>query len=105
MTNDSVYESTLPETSVNSEKATLTTEDSIPQQIINTHGIPPDELLRFARTLMGVPYKYGSIDPAQGFDCSGFITYVFNNFKISVPRSSIGFTNVGSEVPVEKAMP
>ncbi|MEO7802711.1 MAG: NlpC/P60 family protein, partial [Ginsengibacter sp.] len=37
--------------------------------------------------------------------CSGFITYVFNNFKISVPRTSIDFTNAGPEVPVEKAMP
>jgi cell wall-associated NlpC family hydrolase len=39
-----------------------------------------------------------------GFDCSGFITYVFNHFKIAVPRSSIDFTNVGKDIPVENAM-
>ncbi|MEO6328396.1 MAG: C40 family peptidase [Ginsengibacter sp.] len=62
--------------------------------------IPVDSLVSFAETLIGVPYKYGSTDPAQGFDCSGFITYVFNHFNIKVPRSSIDFTNVGEEIPV-----
>jgi cell wall-associated NlpC family hydrolase len=43
-------------------------------------------------------YKYASTDPKTGFDCSGFITYVFNHFNVQVPRSSIDFTNVGKEV-------
>ena len=62
-------------------------------------------MVEFAKTLIGVPYKYASTDPKQGFDCSGFITYVFNHFGIIVPRSSIDFTNVGTEVPVEAAKP
>lgn len=57
-----------------------------------------DSIVAFARSLIGTPYKYGSIDPAAGFDCSGFITYVFNHFDIKVPRSSIDFTNVGREI-------
>ena len=57
----------------------------------------------FAKTLIGVPYLYGSTDPAKGFDCSGFITYVFNHFDIQVPRSSIDFTNVGKEIPQTNA--
>jgi cell wall-associated NlpC family hydrolase len=52
---------------------------------------------------MGVPYKYGSTDPREGFDCSGFITHVFNHFNINVPRSSIDFTNVKREIPAEQA--
>lgn len=102
---DSITTISLPDIEVDSSKTILTLQDSIPQQIINTHDVSPQQLLSFARTLIGIPYKYASIDPAQGFDCSGFITYVFNNFKIQVPRSSIDFTNVGIEVPVEKAMP
>jgi cell wall-associated NlpC family hydrolase len=70
---------------------------------VNTGGIKPDELTRFAETLTGVPYVWASTDPQVGFDCSGFITYVFNHFNIAVPRSSIDFTNVGRTVPVEKA--
>jgi cell wall-associated NlpC family hydrolase len=65
----------------------------------------PSELLSFAKTLIGVPYKYASIDPRQGFDCSGFITYVFNHFNIAVPRSSVDFTNVGKEIPVARSAP
>jgi len=56
------------------------------------------ELVNFAKTLIGVPYKYASTDPSIGFDCSGFITYVFSHFHISVPRSSVDFTNVGKEI-------
>jgi cell wall-associated NlpC family hydrolase len=70
---------------------------------IDTKKIVPADLVAYAKQFIGVPYKYASSDPAQGFDCSGFITYVFNHFGIVVPRSSVDFTNVGTEVPKEKA--
>lgn len=68
------------------------------ESTIETRNIPPKSLVAFAQTLIGIPYKYGSTDPKIGFDCSGFITYVFNHFDIAVPRSSVDFTNVGEEV-------
>jgi cell wall-associated NlpC family hydrolase len=74
-----------------------------PSQTINTGGVQPQDLMAFAEQQMGVPYKYASTNPAVGFDCSGFITYVFNHFKIAVPRSSIDFTNVGKDIPVDDA--
>ncbi|MBC7867992.1 MAG: C40 family peptidase [Gloeobacteraceae cyanobacterium ES-bin-316] len=70
----------------------------LPPAIIITQNATPDSVVAFAKTLIGVPYLYASSDPAQGFDCSGFITYVFNRFKIKVPRSSVDFTNVGEEI-------
>lgn len=75
----------------------------LPTQTINTRQVRPDELVSFAETLMGTPYVYASTNPKVGFDCSGFITHVFNHFGISVPRSSIDFTNVGKEIPVTSA--
>jgi cell wall-associated NlpC family hydrolase len=66
--------------------------------VIETNNTSPQELVEYAETLTGIPYKYGSTNPDQGFDCSGFITYVFNHFEIAVPRSSIGFTDVKKEV-------
>lgn len=95
---------------------TLTVSDSIPRQpdtvdlvvnkmVINTGQIHPVELVAFAKTLVGVPYKYGSTDPEQGFDCSGFITHVFNHFDIKVPRSSIQFTDVGRTIPLDSSRP
>ncbi|WP_165958273.1 C40 family peptidase [Segetibacter sp. 3557_3] len=72
---------------------------------IETGATTPAELLAYARTLTGTTYKYGSTDPQQGFDCSGFITHVFNHFDIAVPRSSVDFTDVEREVELSAARP
>lgn len=76
-----------------------------PSRKINIGNTHPDDVVRFAQTLTGTPYVYASTNPKVGFDCSGFITYVFNHFGIAVPRSSIDFTNVGKTVAIEKAKP
>jgi cell wall-associated NlpC family hydrolase len=65
--------------------------------------VKPDTLLAFAKTLIGIPYLYASTDPFKGFDCSGFIYYVFNHFGMEVPRSSVDFTNFGKEISIENA--
>ena len=80
-------------------------QENIISPILNKeiNSITRDELVAYAKTLLGIPYLYASVDPAKGFDCSGFITYVFNHFQIAVPRSSIDFTNVGKTVDVESA--
>ena len=75
----------------------------LPKGAIDTKSVQPHEIVNYAKTLIGTPYLYGSTDPAKGFDCSGFITYVFNRFKIAVPRSSIDFTAVGKEVSAAQA--
>src|SRR5215212_296135 len=77
-------------------------KDTLPGQIA-TGNIHPEAVVAFAESLFGTPYRYASTDPKTGFDCSGFITYVFNHFGIKVPRSSIDFTNVGKEVVVQDA--
>ena len=72
---------------------------------VKTGSAIPDSLVAFGKSLVGTPYLYASSDPENGFDCSGFITYVFNHFGIAVPRSSVDFTNVGLEMPKEFAGP
>ena len=74
-------------------------------QEINTGSTVPDSLVSFGKSLVGTPYLYASSDPANGFDCSGFITYVFNHFGIAVPRSSVDFTDMGLEIPKDIARP
>lgn len=65
--------------------------------IQNNTRVNRDSLVSFAKSLLGTPYLYGSTDPLKGFDCSGFITYVFNHFNIAVPRSSYEFENKGKK--------
>lgn len=73
--------------------------DTVPVNSINliTDSFP-QTLIAYAKTLIGTPYKYASVNPAEGLDCSGFITTVFNHFNIKVPRSSVDFTNYGITV-------
>ena len=77
--------------------------DGKPIERINTGNTTPAELLEFANSLTGIPYLYGSTDPKRGFDCSGFITYVFNHFNIVVPRRSVDFTEVEKEIDIRQA--
>jgi cell wall-associated NlpC family hydrolase len=57
-----------------------------------------DSLLHFCKKHIGTHYKYGSINPTNGFDCSGFVYYVFNHFNIKAPRSSIDYLAIGKTI-------
>ena len=81
-----------------SHEKTIDTLDIVQHEKLNIPTVSRQELIRFAKTLIGVPYKYASTDPSKGFDCSGFISYVFNHFNWEVPRSSVDFTNVGKQI-------
>lgn len=59
------------------------------------------EIVAYAKQYMGTAYCYASSDPNKGFDCSGFVYFVFKHFDIDVPRSSSGFMNVGRKVKPE----
>ena len=52
---------------------------------------------------LGISYKYASCNPKIGFDCSGFVYYVFNHFNVKVPRSSIDFGNTGKTINPDSA--
>ena len=65
--------------------------------------VSADSLIEFAKTHIGTKYKYGSISPKKGFDCSGFVYYVFSNFRLDVPRSSKEYKKYGTEVSLDSA--
>lgn len=62
---------------------------------ISTFSIKRADLISFARKLLGTPYHFASSSPLKGFDCSGFVKYVFNHYKINLPRSSKAYEAVG----------
>lgn len=63
-----------------------------------------DEIGAYALKFYGTPYKFGGNTPA-GFDCSGYIRYVFNNFDINLPRTSAEQFEVGTAVSKEELQP
>src|SRR5688500_7444106 len=73
-------------------KSKVILKEKIPARTIITKNTDPEAVMKFAESLQGTPYLYGSSVKEKGFDCSGFINYVFNHFKIKVPRSSKDFT-------------
>ncbi|MCD0467476.1 C40 family peptidase [Flavobacterium sp. ENC] len=54
-----------------------------------------DSIIDYAKKYLGTPYLYAGNDPQKGFDCSGFVSYVFKNFDVSLPRSSNSYKNLG----------
>lgn len=55
------------------------------------------ELASFSLKFQGYPYVAGGNTPA-GWDCSGFVQYVFSQFGISLPRTSGAQATVGTPV-------
>jgi cell wall-associated NlpC family hydrolase len=47
-----------------------------------------EKVVSFARKLIGVPYSWGGSSPRSGFDCSGFVRYVYAHFGVSLAHSS-----------------
>lgn len=60
-----------------------------------------DSIVDFGMKYLGTPYVAAGCSK-DGFDCSGFVYFVFGNFDITVPRSSAGFENYGTEVAIKE---
>ena len=57
------------------------------------------EVLMNALSLSGIRYQYGGNSPDTGFDCSGFVRYVFKQASsLSLPRSALAMSQLGKSV-------
>ncbi|MCR5108240.1 MAG: C40 family peptidase [Lachnospiraceae bacterium] len=63
------------------------------------------EIANFALQYVGNPYVPGGTSLTEGCDCSGFTSAVFENFGISLPRSSYSQSLAGREVSYSSVQP
>ena len=62
------------------------------------------EIANYALTFVGYPYVYGGSSPS-GFDCSGFTSYVYAQFGISLNRSASNQLDNGTPVSMSELQP
>ncbi len=55
------------------------------------------DIISIARRFMGRPYCYGA-DGTASFDCSGFVSYVYSSYGISLPRVASDQARAGRRV-------
>lgn len=74
-------------------------ENSSAPSIPPTERLLPDasHILATARRLLGAPYLSGG-DRPSGFDCSGFVYYVFRENGIALPHSSAELAKTGKAI-------
>lgn len=46
------------------------------------------QIVAIAREMLGQPVVWGGASPAQGFDCSGLVQYVYKQAGIALPRTA-----------------
>ncbi len=62
------------------------------------------QVFSVAQQYIGTPYVYGGSTPA-GFDCSGYVMYVYAQFGISLPHSVSGQAAMGKRISINDAQP
>jgi cell wall-associated NlpC family hydrolase len=72
---------------------------SVPSHAEEAHARPePLRIVETALALQGAPYRNGGTDPS-GFDCSGFVEYVFAQNGVALPRDVQQQWSVGDPIP------
>ena len=60
-------------------------------------------VLATADRYVGTRYRYGGESPAEGFDCSGFVQFVYGRHGVELPRVSYQQAGAGRAAPREVA--
>ena len=74
-----------------------TATDVTETEEVNTAVNKGEEVVDYAKTLLGKDYVYGGVGP-NSFDCSGFTQYVYKKFGINLSHSASAQANIGTTV-------
>lgn len=81
-----------------------TTTDTV-SSTTTSSGSGGSSVVDYAKQFVGNPYVWGGTSLTSGADCSGFVQSVYNNFGVSLPRTSYEQQNAGREVSYSEAQP
>lgn len=83
-----------------SNTATISQSSSTSIQPSSSNDV--DSIIATAKKYLGVHYVYGGSSPS-GFDCSGYVKYVFSKNGITLPRTASQQYSIGTKVSTPKA--
>jgi peptidoglycan DL-endopeptidase CwlO len=86
------------------QDAVNTPPASTPAPVPVTNSATANSVIANAKQYLGVPYVWGGSTPS-GFDCSGFVSYVYRSVGISLPRTSRAQQNVGTRISLSQVQP
>lgn len=72
------------------------------EKLSSSISIDRNAVIEYAKSFIGKRYRYASADPSKGFDCSGFVYYVFKNYNINLPRGSKEYKSLGTALKPEE---
>ena len=68
------------------------------RQLASARAAMSQRVVSYAKRFLGVRYVYGGSSPRSGFDCSGFVRYVYGHFGITLAHSSYAQADSGTRV-------
>ena len=77
----------------------------IPEYDPNLPGPRYGHVVGIALQYLGIPYVWGGSSPSTGFDCSGFVMYVYAQVGVSLPHHAAAQWNYGTAVPRDQLAP
>ena len=57
-----------------------------------------EKIVQTARAVTGTPYCWGGTNPSQGFDCSGYVLWVYKQHGYNLPRTAAEQARVGTSI-------
>ena len=76
--------------------------------VVSTTSAPPSThggVVGIAMQFLGTPYQWGGSSPSTGFDCSGFVMYVYSQVGVSLPHNAAMQYGYGSPVSRSQLQP